>query len=159
MGAEAMRAATVYRRLLKAADKHVGKDGSKGHFRDFVSQEFRNNSNLSEQEAARRKLKLASDYTYLINSVHHHQELLFSYNIAVDRSDEMKKILNKSAASVGLQLPDEQHASPSVYFNLNDSGVVSHQRIVIVKSKFVGKAELTGNTMPHLNAAAPNASM
>lgn len=34
------------------------------------------------------------------------QDLLFSYNIAVDRSDEMKKILNKSAASVGLQLPD-----------------------------------------------------
>lgn len=34
------------------------------------------------------------------------QELLFSYNIAVDRSDEMKKVLNKSAASVGLRLPD-----------------------------------------------------
>ena len=34
------------------------------------------------------------------------QDLLFSYNIAVDRSDEMKKILKKSAASVGLQLPD-----------------------------------------------------
>jgi hypothetical protein len=34
------------------------------------------------------------------------QDLLLSYNIAVDRSDETKKILNKSAASVGLQLPD-----------------------------------------------------
>lgn len=34
------------------------------------------------------------------------QDLLFSYNIAVDRSDEMKKVLGKSAASVGLQLPD-----------------------------------------------------
>ncbi|KAJ1689023.1 hypothetical protein LUZ63_013178 [Rhynchospora breviuscula] len=108
MGAEAMRAATVYRGLLKAVEKHIGKDGGKGHFRDFISQEFRNNSNLSDQEAARRKLKLASDYTYLINSVHHHQELLFSYNIAVDRSDEMRKILKKSAASVGLQLPDVQ---------------------------------------------------
>ncbi|KAJ3684380.1 hypothetical protein LUZ61_013544 [Rhynchospora tenuis] len=73
MGAEAMRAATVYRRLLKAVEKHIGKDGGKGYFRDFVSQEFRNNSNLSDQEAARRKLKLASDYTYLINSMHHHQ--------------------------------------------------------------------------------------
>ena len=38
------------------------------------------------------------------------QELLLSYNIAVDRSDEMKKILNKSAASVGLQLPDVYQA-------------------------------------------------
>lgn len=34
------------------------------------------------------------------------QDLLFSYNIAVDRSDEMKKVLGKSAASVGLQLPE-----------------------------------------------------
>ncbi|KAH9703465.1 hypothetical protein KPL70_011124 [Citrus sinensis] len=33
-------------------------------------------------------------------------DLLFSYNIAVDRSDEMKRILGKSAASVGLQLPE-----------------------------------------------------
>lgn len=34
------------------------------------------------------------------------QDLLFSYNIAVDRSEEMKRTLGKSAASVGLQLPD-----------------------------------------------------
>lgn len=34
------------------------------------------------------------------------QDLLFSYNIAVDRSDEMTRTLKKSAASVGLQLPD-----------------------------------------------------
>lgn len=34
------------------------------------------------------------------------QDLLFSYNIAVDRTDEMKKVLGKSAASVGLQLPE-----------------------------------------------------
>ncbi|KAG8390667.1 hypothetical protein BUALT_Bualt01G0107400 [Buddleja alternifolia] len=33
-------------------------------------------------------------------------ELLFSYNIAVDRSNEMKKVLGKSASSVGLQLPE-----------------------------------------------------
>lgn len=34
------------------------------------------------------------------------QELLFSYNIAVDRSDEMKRSLGKSASSVGLRLPE-----------------------------------------------------
>lgn len=33
------------------------------------------------------------------------QDLLFSYNIAVDRSDEVKRTLGKSASSVGLQLP------------------------------------------------------
>ena len=34
------------------------------------------------------------------------QELLLSYNIAVDRSDEMKRMLGKSASSVGLKLPE-----------------------------------------------------
>lgn len=34
------------------------------------------------------------------------QELLFSYNIAVDRTNEMQITLNKSAASVGLRLPE-----------------------------------------------------
>lgn len=43
---------------------------------------------------------------WLYESIGGMQELLFSYNIAVDRSDEMKKVLNKSAASVGLRLPD-----------------------------------------------------
>jgi hypothetical protein len=38
------------------------------------------------------------------------QGLLFSYNLAVDRSDEMKRILGKSAASVGLQLPEAYQA-------------------------------------------------
>jgi Complex 1 protein (LYR family) len=82
MGGEARRAATVYRRLLKAVDKHIGKDGGKGYLREFVSEEFRKNSALSDQEAARQKLKLASDYTYLINSVHHHKVIsliLFSF--------------------------------------------------------------------------------
>lgn len=45
--------------------------------------------------------KLPNSYIVLIM-----QELLFSYNIAVDRSAEMKRVLGKSAASVGLQLPD-----------------------------------------------------
>ncbi|KAK4403839.1 hypothetical protein Sango_0752500 [Sesamum angolense] len=123
----------VYRNLLKAVRKHVGKEEHKAHFTDFIKQEFRNNP-YSENP---QNLKLAHDYTFYLNSVHHHkwatflkwyfrsehvmsisllelpnvyivkvQELLFSYNIAVDRSDEMKKILGKSAASVGLQLPD-----------------------------------------------------
>ncbi|GAA0159608.1 hypothetical protein LIER_38900 [Lithospermum erythrorhizon] len=33
-------------------------------------------------------------------------DLLFSYNIAVDRTEEMAKTLGKSAASVGLRLPE-----------------------------------------------------
>ncbi|KAJ0974670.1 hypothetical protein J5N97_016635 [Dioscorea zingiberensis] len=106
MSSRTLGAAKVYHGLLKAVKKHIGDDGSKRHFRDFITEEFRKNTNLSDQSAIHSKLKLARDYTYLLNSVHHHKELLFSYNIAVDRSDEMKKVLNKSAASVGLRLPD-----------------------------------------------------
>ncbi|XXG50713.1 hypothetical protein AAC387_Pa02g4661 [Persea americana] len=106
MSSEAMQAVKAYRHLLKAINKHIGKDGSKRHFRDFVMEEFRKNTKLSDPEAAHQKIKLAQDYTFLLNSVHHHMDLLFSYNIAVDRSDEMTRTLKKSAASVGLQLPD-----------------------------------------------------
>uniref|UniRef100_A0A2N9IF67 Uncharacterized protein n=1 Tax=Fagus sylvatica TaxID=28930 RepID=A0A2N9IF67_FAGSY len=66
-------------------------------------------------------LQAAKVYRQLLKSVKKHipkedskkrfkeYDLLFSYNIAVDRTDEMKRILGKSAASVGLQLPDHQH--------------------------------------------------
>lgn len=47
-------------------------------------------------------LSLYSDFDIIIFV----QDLLFSYNIAVDRSDETKRVLGKSAASVGLQLPE-----------------------------------------------------
>lgn len=101
-------AARVYRDLLKAVRKHVGKEEHNAHFSDFIKQEFRISSSQhrsKDPSFIQQKLKLARDYTFYLNSVHHHKELLFSYNIAVDRSDEMKKILGKSAASVGLQLP------------------------------------------------------
>ncbi|KAL5224264.1 hypothetical protein ABZP36_010903 [Zizania latifolia] len=100
--------AAVYRRLLKAVQKHVGVGASKKHFREFVAAEFR--SPAGTKGDAKARLRLAGDYAYLLTSVHHHKDLLFSYNIAVDRSDEMKKILDKSAASVGLQLPDVYQA-------------------------------------------------
>ncbi|KAL5994826.1 hypothetical protein ACLOJK_024883 [Asimina triloba] len=105
MTTEAMQAAKVYRHLLKAIVKHLGQEGNKRHFRDFVTQEFRKNINVPDADAV-QKLKLARDYIFLLNSVQHHKELLFSYNIAVDRSDEMRRTLKKSAASVGLQLPE-----------------------------------------------------
>ncbi|KAK6933302.1 Complex 1 LYR protein domain [Dillenia turbinata] len=106
MGSEALQASKVYRHLLKAVKQHIGKEDYKIHFRDFITQEFRKNREHIDQTSLQQKLRLAHDYTYLLNSVHHHKDLLFSYNIAVDRSDEMKRILGKSAASVGLQLPD-----------------------------------------------------
>ncbi|MQL93922.1 hypothetical protein Taro_026573 [Colocasia esculenta] len=101
-----MRVGGVYRELLRAVEKHIGKTGEKRHFKDFITEEFRKNPHLPDEAAAQKEMKLARDYTFLLNSVHHHKELLFSYNIAVDRSDEMRKTLNRSAASVGLRLPD-----------------------------------------------------
>ncbi|KAL4565055.1 hypothetical protein LXL04_029137 [Taraxacum kok-saghyz] len=104
---EALKAAMVYRELMKAVKKHIGKEEHKNHFRDYIKSEFRKNGDQGlDISFIQQKIKLARDYTFLINNVHHHQELLFSYNIAVDRTDEMKKILGKSAASVGLQLPE-----------------------------------------------------
>ncbi|CAH8359893.1 unnamed protein product [Eruca vesicaria subsp. sativa] len=92
--------ARVYRDILKAVVKHVGKEDHKSHFIDFVKHEFRKNTNSLE------KTNLARNYAYLLNSIHSHKELLFSYNIAVDRTEEMKRVLGKSAASVGLRLPE-----------------------------------------------------
>ncbi|KAA8539361.1 hypothetical protein F0562_026053 [Nyssa sinensis] len=103
---EALQAAKVYRHLLKAVKKHIRKEDHKSHFTNYIAQEFHKNSQQSDLSSVQHKVKLARDYTFLLNSVHHHKDLLFSYNIAVDRSDEMKKILGKSAASVGLQLPE-----------------------------------------------------
>lgn len=72
--AEALQSATkVYRHLLKAVKKHVGKEDHKSHFVDFISQEFRKSPQQSDLSAIRQKIKLANDYTYLMNSVHHHQ--------------------------------------------------------------------------------------
>ncbi|CAI9102920.1 OLC1v1001312C1 [Oldenlandia corymbosa var. corymbosa] len=102
-------ASKVYRNLLKAVRKNIGKEEQKAHFVDFIKQEFRSGNGgqpAVDPSSIRQKLNLARDYTFLLNSVHHHKDLLFSYNIAVDRSDEMKRILGKSAASVGLQLPE-----------------------------------------------------
>ncbi|KAF3433856.1 hypothetical protein FNV43_RR24959 [Rhamnella rubrinervis] len=106
MSSEALQVAKVYRNLLKAVKNHIGKEDNQRHFREYVTEEFRTNSTLSDFSSIQQKIKLASDYTFLLNSVHHHKDLLFSYNIAVDRSDETKRVLGKSAASVGLQLPE-----------------------------------------------------
>ncbi|KAL1198305.1 hypothetical protein V5N11_022339 [Cardamine amara subsp. amara] len=103
MSGEVVLAARVYRDILKAVVKHVGKEDHKVHFIDFVKQEFRKNASL---DSTREKINLARNYTYLLNSIHSHKDLLFSYNIAVDRTEEMKRVLGKSAASVGLRLPE-----------------------------------------------------
>lgn len=66
MSGELVLAARVYRDLLKAVVKHVGKEDHKAHFTEFVKQEFRNKANSE-------KIDLARNYTYLLNSIHSHK--------------------------------------------------------------------------------------
>lgn len=75
---EALQAAKVYRELLKAVKKHIPKEDGKKRFKEYVTNEFRNNSTLSDPSSVHHKIKLARDYTLLLNSVHHHKAHTFS---------------------------------------------------------------------------------
>lgn len=65
-----------YRNLLKAVRKHIGEEEHKTHFSDFIKQQFRKDMNP-------QKLKLAHDYTFYLNSVHHQKVLYFLITISV----------------------------------------------------------------------------
>jgi hypothetical protein len=72
-------AAKLYRKLLKAVRKHIGKEEHKAHFTDFIKQEFRKGSSQhcsKDPSFIQQKIKLAHDYTFYLNSVHHHKVLL-----------------------------------------------------------------------------------
>jgi len=75
-------AAAVYRRVLKAVQKHVGGGAGKQHFRDFVAAEFR--APAGTEADARARLRLARDYSYLLTSVHNHKVLeIACYDVPV----------------------------------------------------------------------------
>lgn len=76
MTSEALQAAKAYRWLLKAVKKHIAQEDSKRRFKEYVTEEFRKNCTLSDLSSIRHKIQLANDYTFLLNSVHHHQALL-----------------------------------------------------------------------------------
>lgn len=78
MSSNKLQAAKVYLQLLKAVKKHVGNEDYKVHFSEYVTQEFRKNRNLSDPSSLQQKIKLAHDYTFLLNSVHHHKARLFT---------------------------------------------------------------------------------
>ncbi|KAG5110260.1 hypothetical protein JHK82_039483 [Glycine max] len=64
----------IYRLLLKAVKKHIVKEEKRRRFIEFVTSKFRNNQNLYDCVAIQQKIKLACDYTFLLNSVHHHKK-------------------------------------------------------------------------------------
>lgn len=76
MNSEALQVAKVYRQLLKAVKNHIGKGEKKKHFVDYVAQKFRDKSILSKPHSVRQEIKLARDYTFLLNSVHHQKAII-----------------------------------------------------------------------------------
>lgn len=81
MSGEVVLAARVYRDLLKAVVKHIGKEDHKAHFLDFVKQEFRKNANSE-------KISLARNYTFLLNSIHSHKVKSFYDYICIFSLEE-----------------------------------------------------------------------
>ena len=75
---EALKVGLIYRNLLRAVKKHIGNEDSKKHFREYVTEEFRknNSSSTSDLSSIDQSLKLAQDYTLILNSVHHHKVFL-----------------------------------------------------------------------------------
>ncbi|KAL8517931.1 hypothetical protein ACS0TY_009294 [Phlomoides rotata] len=60
----------IYRNLLKAVRKNIGKEEQKSQFADYIKEEFRRNINSGTEN-----LKLARNYTFYLNSVHHHKSI------------------------------------------------------------------------------------
>lgn len=79
---QVLAAAKVYRDLLRAVKKHVGNEEYTKHFSEYVTDEFRKNCQVSDPSLVTQKIKLANDYTFLLNSVHH-QKVLLSFTSLV----------------------------------------------------------------------------
>ena len=54
-------------------------------------------------EGAERTLR---DLAFLVSAVGHHEQLLLSYNISLDRRASQKAAVQRTARRVGLEVPD-----------------------------------------------------
>lgn len=101
--------ATVYRTLLQTLRRHVSHSPESKSLSEHASAIFRQGAetakNISQKERERAIL-LAKDYAYLVNGIHDHRELLLSYNIGVDRTEELAARLRSTADRVGLRMPE-----------------------------------------------------
>lgn len=81
MSSETLHVTKVYRNLLRAVKNHIGNEENKRHFREYVTEEFRKKSISTDLSSNQQRIKLAQDYTFLLNSVHHHKALLSSLTL------------------------------------------------------------------------------
>lgn len=94
MGSRTMQAAKVYRNLLKAVKKHIGDCSGKRHFRDYITAEFRKNVPECDMAAVENKIRLARDYAFLLNSVHHHKVNFYFIELKIYFLNRPSQVLN-----------------------------------------------------------------
>lgn len=93
----------AYRSLMRVLEKHVTCCTRNGMWKEYARDEFRKNASLKDQDKAKRLVVLSEEYADLVKDIHARKELLFSYNIGVER--DQKTIVEKTARRVGLELP------------------------------------------------------
>ncbi|KAK9826904.1 hypothetical protein WJX81_007730 [Elliptochloris bilobata] len=100
-----MEPQAAYRTLLRLLKRHLGGAANSRPWLEHVASEFRSSAGLSAAELDSR-LQLLKDYVFLLQHTHEHLDLLLSYNIGIDRDARQRDTMRRSAASVGLQLPE-----------------------------------------------------
>ncbi|GAQ89008.1 hypothetical protein KFL_004790020 [Klebsormidium nitens] len=99
-----MAARAAYRHILRTVDSHITSVNNNQQWKDHIRTLFRAGASEPNATEAAKKIELAEDYAFLVESVRLQKDLLMSYNISTARDD--KNRLAQSAARVGLQLPD-----------------------------------------------------
>lgn len=96
---------TAYRHLLRAVQQHVTSSTGNGLWKEYAKEQFRRNAGEKDGRKVQELVQLAEEYATLVEDVHAHKELLFSYNIGVERNQ--RDMMEKTARRVGLELPKQ----------------------------------------------------
>eukprot|EP00741_Cyanophora_paradoxa_P021273 tig00021348_g20533.t1 len=106
MSAGASEGRAIYRSLLRAVDRSLGPRKTNPMFREFLRAEFKAAAKETQPERVADLRKVAADYTLLVTSVKSHLDLLLDMGIGLDSETREKKRIERSAALVGLRLPE-----------------------------------------------------
>lgn len=95
----------AYRQLLRAVQQHVTASTGNGTWKEYAREQFRRHAGEKDGRKVQALVELAEEYATLVQDVHAHKELLFSYNIGVERNQ--REMIEKTARRVGLELPQQ----------------------------------------------------